>query len=48
MMFLSKCSVCNSKKLKFLTEQEARGLIDWSKSTNCKGFTYSKYFVLKI
>ena len=36
MMFLSKCSVCNSKKLKFLTEQEARGLIDWSKSTNCK------------
>ena len=26
-MFLSKCSVCNSKKLKFLKEQEARGLL---------------------
>ena len=24
-MLLSKCAVCNSKKLKFLTEQEARG-----------------------
>ena len=26
-MFLSKCSVCNSKKWKFLKEQEARGLL---------------------
>ena len=26
-MFLLKCSVCNSKKLKFLKEQEARGLL---------------------
>ena len=26
-MLLSKCSVCNSKKLKFLKEQEARGLL---------------------
>ena len=26
-MLLSKCSVCNSKKLKFLTEQKARGLL---------------------
>ena len=26
-MILSKCSVCNSKKLKFLEEQEARGLL---------------------
>ena len=26
-MFLSKCSVCNSKKGKFLKEQEARGLL---------------------
>ena len=25
-MLLSKCAVCNSKKLKFLKEQEARGL----------------------
>ena len=25
--FLSKCSVCNSNKLKFLKEQEARGLL---------------------
>ena len=25
-MLLSKCSVCNSKKSKFLKEQEARGL----------------------
>ena len=24
---LSKCAVCNSKKSKFLTEQEARGLL---------------------
>ena len=24
-MLLSKCAVCKSKKLKFLTEQEARG-----------------------
>ena len=27
-MILSKCSVCNSKKSKFLKEQEARGLWD--------------------
>ena len=26
-MLLSKCSFCNSKKLKFLKEQEARGLL---------------------
>ena len=26
-MLLSKCSVCNSEKLKFLKEQEARGLL---------------------
>ena len=26
-MLLSKCSVCNSKKLKFLKEQAARGLL---------------------
>ena len=26
-MLLSKCSVCNSKKLKFLKEKEARGLL---------------------
>ena len=48
MVFLSKCSVFNSKKLKFFTEQEARGLFDWSKSTKCKWFTHNKYFVLKI
>ena len=26
-MLLSKCSVCNSKKSKFIKEQEARGLL---------------------
>ena len=26
-MLLSKCSVCNSKKSKFLTEQEVRRLL---------------------
>ena len=26
-MLLSKCSVCNRKKSKFLEEQEARGLL---------------------
>ena len=26
-MLLSKCSVCNSKKSRFLKEQEARGLL---------------------
>ena len=26
-MLLSKCAVCNSKKSKFLKEQEARGLL---------------------
>ena len=26
-MVLSKCSACNSKKSKFLREQEARGLL---------------------
>ena len=26
-MLLSKCSLCNSEKLKFLKEQEARGLL---------------------
>ena len=26
-MLLPKCSMCNSKKLKFLKEQEARGLL---------------------
>ena len=27
LVLLSKCSVCNSEKLKFLKEQEARGLL---------------------
>ena len=26
-MLLSKCSVCNSKKLKFFKKQEVRGLL---------------------
>ena len=26
-MLLSECVVCNSKKLKFIKEQEARGLL---------------------
>ena len=26
-MLLSKCAVCNSKKLKFIKEQKARGLL---------------------
>ena len=26
-MLLSKCSMCNSKKLKFLKKQEAKGLL---------------------
>ena len=26
-MLLSKCLVCNSEKLKFIKEQEARGLL---------------------
>ena len=26
-MLLSKCAVCNSKSLKFLKEQEAKGLL---------------------
>ena len=26
-MLLSKCAVCNGKKSKFLTEQEAKGLL---------------------
>ena len=26
-MLLSECAVCNSKKLKFIKEQEARGLL---------------------
>ena len=33
-MLLSKCSVCNSKKSKFLKEQEAKGLT--SKLTGIK------------
>ena len=33
-IFLSKCSVCDSKKLKFIKEQEARGLL--SKLTGIK------------
>ena len=27
-MLSSRCAVCNSKKLKFLKEQEARGLLN--------------------
>ena len=27
LMMLSKCSVCNNKKPKFIKEQEARGLL---------------------
>ena len=27
LMLLSECAVCNSKKLKFIKEQEARGLL---------------------
>ena len=31
-MPLSKCSVCNSKKLKFYKEQKARGLLSkWTR-----------------
>ena len=26
-MLLSKCAVCDSKKIKFIKEQEARGII---------------------
>ena len=33
-MLLSKCAVCDSKKLKFIKKQEARGLI--SKLTGIK------------
>ena len=33
-MLLSKCAVCNSKKLKFVKEQEAKGLL--SKLTGIK------------
>ena len=33
-MFLSKCGVCDSKKSKFVKEQEARGLL--SKLTGSK------------
>ena len=29
-LFLSKCSVCNSKKPKFLKEQETKGLLSSS------------------
>ena len=34
-MLLSKCSVCNSKKSKFLKEQETKGLL----SNLCRGIT---------
>ena len=33
-MLLSKCTLCNSKKLEFIKEQEARGLL--SKLTGIK------------
>ena len=33
-MLLSNCAVCNSKKLKFIKEQEARGTWDSLKQTS--------------
>ena len=50
-MILSKWEVCNCKKLKFVKEQEAKGLVSKLTviiSTAFKWFTYSKYFVLKV
>ena len=51
-MILSKCSVCNIKKLKFLKVQEARGLL--SNLTGVKIpvlsdlFTFIKSYILKV
>ena len=38
-MLLSKCAVCNSKKSKFLKEQEAKGLISSLKGTKMLVFS---------
>ena len=43
-MFLSKYSVCNSKKSKFLKEQEGRGL--WSNLTGVKISSLSDLLLL--
>ena len=48
---LSKCSVCNSIKLKFIKGQEARGVLsnfDGTKNTISTWFTHGKYFTLKV
>ena len=44
-MLLSKCSMCNSKKLQFLKEQEARGLLS---SLGMSTFFVRSYFVSKV
>ena len=43
-MLLSKCSACNSKKLKFLKKQEARGLL----SSLGIRTVFRSVFVLKV
>ena len=49
-MLLSRCSVCDSKKLKFLIEQEARRLLSnlLRNFTNFKRYSHSKYHTLKV
>ena len=50
-ILLSKFVVYNSKKSKFLKEQEARGLLSklkGSKNTSSKWFSHTKYFILKV
>ena len=50
-MLSSKYALCNSKKLKFLKEQVARGLLinlTGRKITNSNSFTHIKYFTLKV
>ena len=49
MMLLSKCAACNCKKLKFIKEQEDKGLL--SKLTGIKVPILSdlkKYFCLQV
>ena len=45
-MLLSKCAVCNSKKLKFIKEQTAKGLL--SKLTGIKIPTLSDLPIVNI
>ena len=46
-MLLSKCAVCDSKKLKFIKQQEARGLLRYYTTFKVRKFEWLFYKINK-